>query len=83
MSAELVFRKVNVCGGGLDPGEVVKFRVVVEATINGPVEVPVPVREMFVDGPHLRHPLQFGDCVTVRPARRHPLRVLGLTGVSR
>ena len=38
---------------------------------------------MFLDGPHLRHPLQFGDRVTVRPARQAPLHVLGLTAGSR
>ena len=38
---------------------------------------------LFVDGPHLRHPLQFGDRITVCPSRRHPLRVLGLHATSR
>ena len=38
---------------------------------------------LFVDGPHLRHPLQFGDHIAACPSRRHPLRVLSLHATSR
>jgi NAD+ kinase len=48
------------------------------------VEVTWLMREgaIFIDGPHLRHALQFGDRITVSPSRRHPLRVLGLKAAS-
>ena len=47
---------------------------------NARVELTWLMREgaMFVDGPHLRHVLQFGDRISVTPAHQHPLRVLGL-----
>jgi hypothetical protein len=32
----------------------------------------------FVDGPHVRHPLRFGDRLTITLSPRHPLRLLGL-----
>ena len=35
---------------------------------------------VFVDGPHVRIPLQFADRLEIRLALDHPLRVLGLTG---
>ncbi len=33
---------------------------------------------VFIDGPHVRYPLRFGDRLTVGLSARHPLRVLGL-----
>jgi len=33
---------------------------------------------VFIDGPHVRYPLRFGDRLVVRLSPRHPLRVLGL-----
>jgi NAD+ kinase len=34
----------------------------------------------FIDGPHLRVPLQFADRLEIRLSTGDPLRVLGLTG---
>lgn len=33
---------------------------------------------VFIDGPHVRYPLRFGDRLVVGLSPRHPLRVLGL-----
>lgn len=33
---------------------------------------------VFIDGPHVRYPLRFGDRLVVGLSSRHPLRVLGL-----
>ena len=33
---------------------------------------------LFIDGPHLKYPLRFGDRVTVELSSKHPLKVLGL-----
>ena len=33
---------------------------------------------IFIDGPHVRYPIRFGDHVRVGLSPRHPLRVLGL-----
>ena len=33
---------------------------------------------VFIDGPHVRHPLRFGDRLVVTLSCAHPLRVLGL-----
>ena len=38
---------------------------------------------LFIDGPHLRHPLRFGDRITIDLSPRHPLRLLGLTASGR
>ncbi len=48
------------------------------------VEVTWLMREgaAFIDGPHIRHPLRFGDRLRVEVARRHPLIVLGARGPS-
>ena len=35
---------------------------------------------VFVDGPHVRIPLQFADRLEIRLSLSNPLRVLGLTG---
>lgn len=35
---------------------------------------------IFIDGPHVRHPLRFGDRLMVNLSLTHPLRVLGLRG---
>lgn len=32
---------------------------------------------VFVDGPHLRYPLRFGDRLVIDPSPAHPLRLLG------
>lgn len=44
------------------------------------VEITWLMREgaIFIDGPHVRVPLRFGDRVRVRLSPAHPLRVLGL-----
>ena len=44
------------------------------------IEVTWLMREgaAFIDGPHVRHPLQFGDRLVVGLSSAHPLRVLGL-----
>lgn len=38
---------------------------------------------IFVDGPHLRYPLRFGDRVTIELSPVHPLRLLGMTPSGR
>ncbi len=52
--------------------------------MNDTVEVTWLMREgaIFIDGPHVRAPLHFGDRVRVRLLPAHPLRVLGLRGKS-
>ena len=37
---------------------------------------------LFIDGPHIRHALQFGDRLQIDTSPRHPLRVLGLKSAS-
>lgn len=49
------------------------------------VEVTWLMREgaVFIDGPHVRHSLRFGDRLRVEVARDHPLLVLGARGPQR
>jgi NAD+ kinase len=46
------------------------------------VEVTWLMREgfAFVDGPHVRHALRFGDRLVIELSASHPLRVLGIRG---
>ncbi|MBI4354218.1 MAG: NAD(+)/NADH kinase [Candidatus Omnitrophica bacterium] len=53
--------------------------------LSAAVEVTWLMREgaAFIDGPHVRHPLRFGDRLKVEVARHHPLIVLGARGPHR
>ena len=46
------------------------------------VEVTWLMREgaFFIDGPHVRHPLRFGDRLSIGLSASHPLRLLGVKG---